>query len=117
MSSILAAGISLPEVTVEYNNINVEADALVGSASIPSLSNVALGICKVCVWLPAPKVLALTAAFLTSCCQAYKAKANLHNSCPAACCGSGWSQDKQAECLEECVRCPETGKEVLPSHL
>ena len=37
----------LPEVTVEYDNINVEADALVGSASIPSLSNVALGILKV----------------------------------------------------------------------
>jgi len=39
--------VQLPEVTVEYDNINVEADALVGSASIPSLSNVALGILKV----------------------------------------------------------------------
>ena len=44
---LLCAGVILPEVTVEYDNINVEADALVGSASIPSLSNVALGIIKV----------------------------------------------------------------------
>ena len=34
-------------MTVEYDNINVEADALVGSASIPSLTNVALGTLKV----------------------------------------------------------------------
>ena len=44
---LLSSGVQLPEVTVEYDNINVEADALVGSASIPSLSNVALGILKV----------------------------------------------------------------------
>ncbi|DBB03271.1 TPA: hypothetical protein ACH3X3_010666 [Trebouxia sp. C0006] len=43
---IRESGVQLPEVTVEYDNINVEADALVGSASIPSLSNVALGILK-----------------------------------------------------------------------
>lgn len=42
-----SAGIELPSVTVEYNNINIDADALVGSASIPSLTNVALGILKV----------------------------------------------------------------------
>ena len=33
------AGVSLPEVTIEYNNINVDADALLGSNSIPSLTN------------------------------------------------------------------------------
>lgn len=42
-----AAGAEIPTVTVEYNNINIDADALVGSASIPSLTNVALGILKV----------------------------------------------------------------------
>ena len=42
-----AAGVSLPEVTIEYNNINVDADALLGSNSIPSLTNVAVGLFKV----------------------------------------------------------------------
>ena len=39
-------------MTIEYNNINIDADALVGSASIPSLTNVALGILKVCSHQP-----------------------------------------------------------------
>ena len=41
------AGVSLPEVTIEYNNINVDADALLGSNSIPSLTNAAVGLFKV----------------------------------------------------------------------
>jgi len=51
----VSPGVQLPEVTVEYDNINVEADALVGSASIPSLSNVALGILKVSTGLQATR--------------------------------------------------------------
>ena len=47
MLSFDAAGVSLPEVTIEYNNINVDADALLGSNSIPSLTNVAVGLFKV----------------------------------------------------------------------
>ena len=35
------AGVMLPSVTVEYKDIRVEADALVGSAGVPSLFNVA----------------------------------------------------------------------------
>lgn len=37
----------LPSVTVEYKDVRVEADALVGSAGIPSLLNVALAFLKV----------------------------------------------------------------------
>ena len=37
----------LPSVTVEYKDMRVEADALVGSAGIPSLFNVALAFLKV----------------------------------------------------------------------
>jgi len=62
----VSPGVQLPEVTVEYDNINVEADALVGSASIPSLSNVALGILKVSTGLQATRGNTATAGGLHS---------------------------------------------------
>jgi len=62
----VSPGVQLPEVTVEYDNINVEADALVGSASIPSLSNVALGILKVSTGLQATGGTTVTAGGLHS---------------------------------------------------
>ena len=62
----MSLGVQLPEVTVEYDNINVEADALVGSASIPSLSNVALGILKVSTGLQATRGNTVTAGDLHS---------------------------------------------------
>lgn len=34
-----AAGIQVPTVTVEYNRVSYEADATVGSASLPTLLN------------------------------------------------------------------------------
>lgn len=37
----------LPSVTVEYRDVRVEADALVGAAGIPSLINVAMAFLKV----------------------------------------------------------------------
>ncbi|KAK9829450.1 hypothetical protein WJX72_005937 [[Myrmecia] bisecta] len=44
-------GIDVPTVTVEYHKLCVEADALIGSAGIPSLTNVALGTLKTLVGL------------------------------------------------------------------
>ena len=41
------AGVLLPSVTIEYRDVKVEADALVGSAGIPSLFNVARAFLKV----------------------------------------------------------------------
>ena len=41
------AGGHLPSVTIEYRGIEVEADALVGSSSIPSLTNAAWNFLKV----------------------------------------------------------------------
>ncbi|KAK9826588.1 hypothetical protein WJX74_004476 [Apatococcus lobatus] len=40
VDKLAAAGLKPPTVTVEYQKLNVEADALVGSANIPSLTNV-----------------------------------------------------------------------------
>ena len=36
---VYGAGGHLPSVTIEYRDIEIEADALVGSDSIPSLTN------------------------------------------------------------------------------
>ena len=47
VEKLAAAGLKPPTVTVEYMKVNVEADALVGSANIPSLSNVAAAALKV----------------------------------------------------------------------
>lgn len=47
VEKLAAAGLKPPTVTVEYVKVNVEADALVGSANIPSLSNVAAAALKV----------------------------------------------------------------------
>lgn len=47
VEKLAAAGLKPPTVTVEYTKVNVEADALVGSANIPSLSNVAAATLKV----------------------------------------------------------------------
>ena len=47
------AGVMLPSVTVEYNDIRVEADALIGSAGVPSLFNVArhfVLVLTLCFW-------------------------------------------------------------------
>ena len=44
---LTTAGLKPPTVLVEYDQLNVEADALVGSANIPSLSNVLVGTLKV----------------------------------------------------------------------
>ena len=41
------AGVLLPSVTIEYRDVRVCADALVGSAGIPSLFNVARAFLKV----------------------------------------------------------------------
>ena len=42
------AGGMLPSVTIEYRDVEIEADALVGSSSVPSLTNAAWGFLKVC---------------------------------------------------------------------
>ena len=41
------AGGMLPSVTIEYRNVEIEADALVGSSSVPSLTNAAWSFLKV----------------------------------------------------------------------
>jgi hypothetical protein len=38
-----SAGIDLPTVTIEYNRLTYEADATVGSASMPTLLNTVKG--------------------------------------------------------------------------
>ena len=47
VEKLAAAGLKPPTIMLEYDSINVEADALVGSANIPSLSNVFMGTFKV----------------------------------------------------------------------
>lgn len=47
VEKLAAAGLKPPTVTVEYMGLNVEADALVGSANIPSLPNVVTATLKV----------------------------------------------------------------------
>lgn len=90
----------MPQVTVEYDNLSVEADALVGSASIPSLTNVALGILKVSQALPA------------ACCAAQHI---LYDPCFLVT-ASNWigrPQDQQVACFEECVGCSQSGEPSL----
>ena len=41
------AGGMLPSVTIEYRDVEIEADALVGSSSVPSLTNAAWSFIKV----------------------------------------------------------------------
>ena len=41
------AGGMLPSVTIEYRNVEIEADALVGTSSVPSLTNAAWSFLKV----------------------------------------------------------------------
>lgn len=41
------AGGHLPSVTIEYRDVEIEADALVGSSSIPSLTNATWHFLKV----------------------------------------------------------------------
>lgn len=45
------AGVHIPTVTVEFKDLCVQADALVGSAALPTLSNVVLRAVKVSVTL------------------------------------------------------------------
>ncbi len=47
VDKLAAIGLKPPTVMLEYDRVNVEADALVGSANIPSLSNVFVGTMKV----------------------------------------------------------------------
>jgi hypothetical protein len=42
-----SAGVDLPTVTIEYNRLSYEADATVGSASMPTLLNTVKAALKV----------------------------------------------------------------------
>lgn len=42
-----SAGGTLPSITIEYRDMQIEADALVGTASVPSLTQSFSGFIKV----------------------------------------------------------------------
>ena len=43
----VGAGGQLPSITVEYRDVHIEADALVGTAAVPSLTKATWGFIKV----------------------------------------------------------------------
>ena len=40
------AGVEVPSITIEYRDLTVEADALVGGAALPTLTNTLVGFIK-----------------------------------------------------------------------